>query len=266
MKTIHPAIAEHVMAENEKLRGLLEAALFYVPNAGLRSDISAALSQQAEPCQDCDNFGDVHGPDGEYIGRCKCGKSEPAPAQSETNDQIAAIMLLHGTPGQQAEAARYAGLPAGAQDERETIIVNLQRECARLGALTNELEQRLATRPAQAEQQPVAVVKENNHCPEGLSDEISEYLPHGTKLYAAPIAQAAPQPEPGGLYTCIGKGGAYELIGRATTAGVLKVTGRFADEVIVYRDTESNALYCRAPGDFRLRMALSALSAQRGEE
>lgn len=48
MKKLHPAIAEHVMEENEKLRGLLEAALFYVPHAGLRADISAALSQQAE--------------------------------------------------------------------------------------------------------------------------------------------------------------------------------------------------------------------------
>ncbi|WP_312964521.1 hypothetical protein [Stutzerimonas kunmingensis] len=82
-------------------------------------------------------------------------------------------------------------------------------------------------------------------------------------------AQTAPQPEQSGLYTCIGKGGAYELIGRATTAGVLKVTGRFANEVIVYRDTESNALYCREPGDFRLRMARDALSTpsptKRGE-
>ena len=75
-------------------------------------------------------------------------------------------------------------------------------------------------------------------------------------------AQTAPQPEQSGLYTCIGKGGAYELIGRATTAGVLKVTGRFADEVIVYRDTESSALYCRAPGDFRLRMARAAMAAK----
>ncbi|MHA3884625.1 hypothetical protein [Stutzerimonas degradans] len=73
---------------------------------------------------------------------------------------------------------------------------------------------------------------------------------------------AAPHPEQSGLYTCIGKGGSYELIGRATTAGVLKVTGRFADDVIVYRDTESSELYCREPGDFRLRMARTALSAQ----
>lgn len=44
-------------------------------------------------------------------------------------------------------------------------------------------------------QNPVAVVKENPHCPEGLSDEISEYLPVGTQLYSRPFQTiAAPQP------------------------------------------------------------------------
>lgn len=98
-------------------------------------------------------------------------------------------------------------------------------------------------------------------------DKNSETLPLMTvsqheRIVAALIAHTAPQPEQSGLYTCIGKGGSYELIGRATTAGVLKVTGRFADEVIVYRDTESNALYCREPGDFRLRMARADMSAK----
>ena len=55
-------------------------------------------------------------------------------------------------------------------------------------------------------------------------------------------------------YTCIGKGGSYELIGRADCAGTLRHTGRFTDEVIVYRDIESGNLYCRAPGDFMVRM------------
>lgn len=41
-------------------------------------------------------------------------------------------------------------------------------------------------RPA-GDAQPVAIVKENPYCPEGLSDEINEYLPNGTMLYAAPV-------------------------------------------------------------------------------
>lgn len=44
-----------------------------------------------------------------------------------------------------------------------------------------------------ADPQPVAVVKENPFCPDGKSDEISEYLPVGTQLYAAPT------PEPGSI-------------------------------------------------------------------
>lgn len=42
---------------------------------------------------------------------------------------------------------------------------------------------------AQRERQnPVTVVKDNPFCPEGKSDEITEYLPVGTKLYSTPYA------------------------------------------------------------------------------
>lgn len=34
--------------------------------------------------------------------------------------------------------------------------------------------------------EPVAVVKENPFCPEGLSDELTVYLPVGTRLYTTP--------------------------------------------------------------------------------
>ena len=67
-------------------------------------------------------------------------------------------------------------------------------------------------------------------------------------------------------YTCIGKGGSYELIGRADCAGTLRHTGRFTDEVIVYRDIESGNLYCRDPGDFMVRMEkLPAAPSAEGE-
>jgi len=46
-------------------------------------------------------------------------------------------------------------------------------------------------RPA-GDAQPVAIVRENPYCPEGMSDEISEYLPNGTMLYAAPVAARKP--------------------------------------------------------------------------
>ena len=45
-----------------------------------------------------------------------------------------------------------------------------------------------ALRKALAEQaEPVAIVKENPFCPEGRSDELTVYLPVGTKLYTAPV-------------------------------------------------------------------------------
>lgn len=50
MKTIHPAIAEHVMEENERLRGLLRDCLDLAAMPSItRRLIDAALSQQAAP-------------------------------------------------------------------------------------------------------------------------------------------------------------------------------------------------------------------------
>lgn len=47
--------------------------------------------------------------------------SQPAPfVKSPTNDQIAAAMLLHGTPAQQAEAVAYVSQPAPLDAERIT--------------------------------------------------------------------------------------------------------------------------------------------------
>lgn len=83
-----------------------------------------------------------------------------------------------------------------AQTEQQPTLQQISDYLNGLDAIQRKLverEARSADRLTRAEQQPVAVVRENNHCPEGLSDEISEYLPHGTKLYAAPIAQIAPQ-------------------------------------------------------------------------
>ncbi|MCF6780873.1 hypothetical protein [Stutzerimonas stutzeri] len=84
MKTIHPAVAEHVMEENERLRGLLaevahclrttdEQPLYWEEN--LASRIYRALSQQAEP---------VRSPGTEDAATMLAnGSQEPAPAQGE---------------------------------------------------------------------------------------------------------------------------------------------------------------------------------------
>lgn len=207
----HPALLK---AENERLRGLLHGAHDTIRNLaedldededefqatiGQIAEIELALGHQQT------------GPECEWP-TCECALEPERCKQCDTStaDTYTAVdMATAAAQGFRDEQAAVE--PAAAQDERKTIIVNLQRECARLGALTNELEQRLATRPAQTEQQPVAMVQKG--LPEllesvRLSDE--EGRPHGSgatywnnavlacqvairdAIRAAPIAQPYP--------------------------------------------------------------------------
>lgn len=52
------------------------------------------------------------------------------------------------------------------------------------------------------------------------------------------------------VYTCIGKGGRYRLLGEATGAGLCRT---FTD-LLVYQDVETGKLYFREPDDFADRM------------
>lgn len=276
-------------AELEKLRGLLREALDMLEEQTLHIDapmlpageellnrIRAALSQQAEPapaqderscyvCHQCSAETPAPEPYKLYVVCQKCGASTAAtaaqalarPAQTEqkpvawqrwageyhevanerlTDDQIArgwSERPLYAAPI--AQTAPQSEFGDSYQGAREDLAIWKRR------ALEAEQKVRLQ---------------------EQILDHLTQEAQGETRMGEPVIPQTAPQPEQSGLYTCIGKGGEYELIGRATTAGVLKVTGRFADEVIVYRDTESGELYCREPGDFRLRMARAALTAQ----
>lgn len=58
------------------------------------------------------------------------------------------------------------------------------------------------------------------------------------------------QPATPQLYTCIGKGGVYELLGTAQGAGKSKLVGTLA----IYRDSITGALYFRTLEDFETRM------------
>ncbi|WAD26634.1 hypothetical protein OS670_19900 [Pseudomonadaceae bacterium T75] len=197
MKTIHPAIAEHVMEENEKLRGLLRTAWRLRPDHDYHDEHMQA-EQKAWEVETAEVL----------------NAADALPQQAEPTDAFTAVDMATAA-AQGFRDGQAAVEPAPAQDERETIIVNLQRECARLGALTNELEQRLATRPAQTEQQPSAAQQ--------ILDLIMEECRywHGrdearrgnfASLYAAakelagnaaPIAQTAPQPEQSGLVEAV---------------------------------------------------------------
>lgn len=157
MKTIHPAIAEHVMEENEKLRGLLrDLRPVATENGyyGLAARIDTALSQQAEP----------------------------APAQDERDSVITHI---------------------------ELCITNLKAEHQTNPRVIAEVLYNIgysrATRPAQTEQQPVGYQFQDR---EGVWKQFmsekhyEDTLADGTwpirAIYAAPIAQAAPQREQSG--------------------------------------------------------------------
>jgi hypothetical protein len=62
-------------------------------------------------------------------------------------------------------------------------------------------------------------------------------------------------------YTCIGNGGAYEVIGEARGAGTLKSSGR----VRVYRDAVTGGLFYRTLRDFDDRMCLAENVAEEAE-
>lgn len=78
-------------------------------------------------------------------------------------------------------------------------------------------------------------------------------------LYTAPPAaqQSDTVAVPRELYTCVGKGGEYELLGRSLGAGERRL-----DRVVVYRDNETGLLYHRTLDDFDARMALLAGGAE----
>lgn len=58
-------------------------------------------------------------------------------------------------------------------------------------------------------------------------------------------------PTTAALYTCIGKGGAYELLGESTGAGLSR-----GDTLQVYREVVSGRLFHRTPLDWAYRMEI----------
>lgn len=107
----------------------------------------------------------------------------------------------------------------------------------------------LAQQPAPAApvvREPVAFVSQETFSSDGTSDILTRNLPIGTALYAAPpAAEQAPRE----LFTCIGKGGRYELLGHSSGAGCCRGEGR-----VIYRCLDTGQLYHRTDDDFAARM------------
>jgi hypothetical protein len=82
-------------------------------------------------------------------------------------------------------------------------------------------------------------------------------------VVAAPSPSAEKERDARVLYTCIGKGGEYELIGTATGAGAMSKLG----DMRVYRSTKGGRLFFRTMDDFDARMQrIDAAKGTAGQE
>lgn len=134
MKTIHPAIAEHVMEENEKLRAALRkiierCELFINDEADMRTHSIEALMGIAEDALS--------------------QQAEPAPAQDEREAHVPDNVFQQEFQTWWEDHGQFCR--SGGGDYERTFAFQAWRH------LYPMLLQARATRPAQTEQQPVIV-------------------------------------------------------------------------------------------------------------
>lgn len=166
--------------ENKRLRELLRDCRMIVREVGypkLAASIDAALSQQAEPVEPAPEPRDK--------------RVRPSYLDQAVIDRVAKSSALH-----LEEIGRRLAEPAPAQDERECC-------CPKIGEPWNpekhgrDCPAHQAKRPAQTEQQPILAVKVEADCVEHVHPEYGGgYFFTGdaiVEMYAAPIAQTAPQ-------------------------------------------------------------------------
>jgi len=190
-KPIHPAVAEHVMEENEKLRGLLTQALEFTEAntcggldvAQLIAEMRAALSQQAEPT---DTYTAVDMATAAAQGfRDGQAAVEPAPAQDEREATLEELVTLiegaHANDKTFAEAIFDAGFRRPAQTEQQPEQSGL---CVAMRESYNE-----------GFSDGVRSAESGNH--RFHADQEKGWME--SEARAAPIAQTAPQPEQSGL-------------------------------------------------------------------
>lgn len=174
-KPIHPAVAEHVMEENERLRGLLRQLRALLANSSYRisgtaaflHSIEAALSRQAEPkCSTCNDVG--------VVGHSMiCPECEETWTPSvEPIEQVAAQTVyvecrecagcghigINDSLDTNAACDRCAWIgPSPAEDTCPGCAADnvMSAACPKCGCIYRLLaDAEIATRPAQTEQQP----------------------------------------------------------------------------------------------------------------
>lgn len=80
-------------------------------------------------------------------------------------------------------------------------------------------------------------------------------------LLTLATTQAERQPQPAARYTCVGKGGEYELLGVALGAGKAKLI----EPLTIYRDTTSSQMFFRSHEDFNDRMTATQQQGERSD-
>ncbi|MCQ4302255.1 hypothetical protein NAV11_20265 [Pseudomonas songnenensis] len=264
-------------AEVERLRGLLRDVSDVFegqhPAPGLViARVRNTLSQQAEPkCVTCNDVGIV----GHSMLCPECAdtwqQAKPAPAQDERSDELEAIhqyaFEVGGTEGGEyiLEPEELDEVVRRANEPLEDVLRSLACSLGAGGynAPTVDpavFEQKIRwgidqlTRPAQTEQQPVTWQFYQDGKWWNGDDRIKDHRKNTEAagipvrdLYAAPIAQTAPQPEQSGLVTL-----PRELVLRAVAAPT-KNSVRENHSLIIDRG--------RAQAE--IRAALSAVTAER---
>lgn len=197
-------------AENERLRGLLQRVTNEL------EDLNSAWLEQADDCAEPDEERENCDATQELIDEVRAALSQqPEPTDTYTAVNMATAAAQGFRDGQAAvEQATAQAKPAPAQDDQYP-------PCDYCGVIPdhhpwhgsgmfngedsphihacNDCRHLLPTRPAQTEQQPVGRVLtyEESLRSDGKSGPAFWFgpLPAGAFLYAAPIAQTAPQPE-----------------------------------------------------------------------
>lgn len=129
----------------------------------------------------------------------------------------------------------------------------------------------LAAQDQQAE--PVATVKENPYCPEGKSDELTDYLPVGMKLYSRPQrAQAEPAAQVQADAATLNAEKTAHVLHEAVAAFYFDDSSKFKNalgSVIRIIDNElAGNLLCNPQGVYNESLARldAARAAQKGSE
>lgn len=212
------------------------------------------MAIELKSCADCDGKGQVrmHGKFGGWRQCSACagsGEVRRATATAQAGDGLLPLPKPHWANTQSFTAEQMH------QYGHDYAVAQLTDQFAEIADLRAQL-----ARHVQGGAQPGGYCADCNtfgggHAPGKKCDP---------RRFHPAQARATPQPaalqEQVEMYTCIGKGGIYELVGNANGAGPLR-----GSTITVYRDTADGMVYFREPSDFVVRMQRLATVPAQGD-